>query len=222
MSTVYITKELTNQIKKRIEKMRDQEVSSELPNHDKAITTDATELLMQMAWGDHRTAFLHLPKEWLKKNTTPDFYVVTAENENGKSEKYTITLAGVQNYYEPPTAERWGSESPRCTKEWLQSKAYLTGAQDILNQLEQKETRVVIYSKWEKVNSDIQLFLNKCKSLNEALRLWPALKMYVAEEYIERVETKVERRKRETDIIETVDLGELTAAAIAAKLSGVV
>jgi hypothetical protein len=126
------------------------------------------------------------------------------------------------NYYEAPTSERWGAPRPQCTKAWLQSRLQLTGAQEILDRLAEKEIRTEIHERWGKVNSDIQVFLNKCKSLNEALRLWPALKMYVPEEYIERVETKVERRKRETEIVESVDIGELTAAAIAAKLSGAV
>ena len=99
---------------------------------------------------------------------------------------------------------------------------HLTGTKEILEQLAEKEIRTTIQEKWDKVNKDIQAFLSKCKSLNEALRLWPALKVYVPEEYIDRVNHKVERRQRETEIIESVDIGELTAAAIAAKLSGVV
>lgn len=222
MATVYITQELTKKVKNRICHMRDREIELEVPDNEKNITVDASELLMQMAWGDYKHVFPQLPKEWLKHNKTQDVNVLTAEDENGNSEKYHFNIVGLQNYYEPPTADRWGGPRPTCTKAWLETKLHLTGAQDMMDQLAQKEIRTTIHTKWEKVNVDIQAFLNKCKSLNEALRLWPALKMYVPEEYIERVETKVERRKRETDIIETVDLEELTATAIAAKLSGVV
>jgi hypothetical protein len=222
MATVYITKELTKNIERRIYKMRDREVEIEVPDHEKNITADASELLMQMAWGDYKHVFPQLPKEWLKHNKTQDVNVAAAEDENGNAEKYHFNIVGLQNYYEPPTADRWSAPRPTCTKAWLETKLHLTGAQDMMDQLAQKEIRNTIFAKWNKVNTDIQAFLDKCKSLNEALRLWPALKMYVPEEYIERVETKVERRKRETDIIETVDLEELTATAIAAKLSGVV
>ena len=221
MATVYITKELENKVHNRIVKMRDQEVHMEVPDHDKAINVEATELLMQMAWGDHRQVFHQLPIEWLKKTTQQDFYVVMNPGED-KENKYNVQLVGLANYYEPPTAERWSSPRPACTKGWLESRMHLTGAQEIMNRLAEKEICTTIHEKWAKVDSDIKLFLGKCKSLNEALRLWPALKVYVPNEYIERVETKVERRKRETDIIATVDLEELTATAIAAKLSGVV
>jgi hypothetical protein len=222
MATVYITKELETKVKNRIHKMRDREVELEVPDHEKHITTDASELLMQMAWGDYKHVFPQLPKEWLVHNKTQDVNVLTEEDDNGNAEKYHFNFVGLQHYYAPPTADRWGGPRPTCTKAWLETKLHLTGAQDMMDQLAQKEIRTTIFDKWNKTNNDIQAFLGKCKSLNEALRLWPALKIYVPEEYIQRVEYKVERRKRETEIIESVDIGELTAAAIAAKLSGVV
>lgn len=222
MATVYITRELTNRVQTRISKMRDQEVQIEVPDNDKQLHVDASELLMQMAWGDYKHVFPQLPKDWLKHSKSSDLNIITGVDEDGHEAKFTVSVTGLNSYYEIPTADRWSAPRPSCTKEWLSSRTHLTGAYEILTQIEQKEVRKTIHEKWEKVNSDINLFLNKCKSLNEALRLWPALKMYVPEEYIERVETKVERRKREAELIETVNLEELTAAAIAAKLSGVV
>lgn len=222
MATVYITRELETRIHNKIVKMRDQEVQIEVPNNDKPIIIDATELLMQMAWGDYKHVFPQLPKEWLKYSKGQDINVITEVAEDGLETKYCVSITGLSNYYEIPTNDRWSAPRPSCTREWLQTKLHLTGAQEILDQLVEKETRTVINEKWDKVASDIRLFLSKCKSLNEALRLWPALKMYVPEEYIDRVNHKVERRQRETEITMTVDLEELTATAIAAKLSGVV
>lgn len=222
MATVYITRELLGRIDNRINKMRDQEVQLEVPENDKTITINASDLLMQMAWGDHLHVFPQLPKEWLKYSTSQDFVVCTDRAENGEyQQKYTINLNGLVGFYEAPTPERWGAPRPSCTKDWLETKLHLVGTQEILAQLEQKEIRKTINDKWDKVKSDIHTYLNKCKSLNEALRLWPALQMYVPQEYIDRVNHKVERRKRETEITETVDLDGLTATAIAAKLSGV-
>lgn len=222
MATVYLTQELQNKIHNRIVKMRDQEVHIEVPDNDKAIVVDATELLMQMAWGDYKNVFPQLPKDWLKHSKTQDFNVITEVDVEGRETKYCVSIAGLTNYYEIPTSDRWSAPRPTCTKQWLESNLHLVGTQDILDQLEQKEIRTAIQDKWNKIDSDIKSFLNKCKSLNEALRLWPALKMYVPQEYIDRVNHKVERRQRETEILESVDIGELTAAAIAAKLSGVV
>lgn len=221
MATVYITKELEKQIERRIYRMRDREIELEVPNNEKTINVDASELLMQMAWRDHLHVFPQLPKDWLKKSAGQSFYVNFDMGEDGKyASRFAFDMGGLSNYYETPTAERWGAPRPECTKEWLESRLHLKGAQEILTQLTEKETRKTIHEKWEKVNNDIRVFLGKCKSLNEALRLWPSLQLYVPEEYIQRVNHKVERRKRETEIIETVDIEELTATAIAAKLAG--
>lgn len=222
MATVYITKELEKRIHNRICKMRDQEVQIEVPDNEKSLTLDASELLMQMAWGDYKHVFPQLPREWLAHNKNQDFNVIAHVDEAGNETKYCVSLVGLTEYYEPPTPHRWGAPRPSCTKEWLQTKLHLNGTQYILDQIAQKEIRTTITEKWDKVANDISTYLSKCKSLNEALRLWPALKMYVPEEYIDRVNHKVERRQRETEITMTVDLEELTATAIAAKLSGVV
>jgi hypothetical protein len=222
MATVYITKELENRVHNKIVKMRDQEVQIEVPSHDKSITVDASELLMQMAWGDYKNVFPQLPKEWLKHSKSQDINVVTGVDDKNNEMKYCINVTGLSMYYEIPTVDRWSGPRPSCSKQWLETRMHLTGTQDILDKLAEKEICTTIHAKWGKVDADIKLFLSKCKSLNEALRLWPALKMYVPHEYIERVETKVERRRRDTEITEVVNLEELTATAIAAKLSGVV
>jgi hypothetical protein len=201
--------------------MRDKEIQIEAPNNDKMITMNASALLMQMAWGDYQHVFSQLPKDWLVHSNTQDIIVCTDINEQGEyQQKYVVNMGGLMDYYQPPTAQRWGAPRPECTKEWIETRLHLIGAQEILNQVAEKEIRTAITNKWEKVKNDIHAYLDKCKSLNEALRLWPALQLYVPEEYIERVNHKVERRKREADLVETVDLEGLTATAIAAKLAG--
>ena len=45
--------------------------------------------------------------------------------------------------------------------------------------------------------------------------------MYIPREYLERVERKVERKVREKEILDDTPVDTLTAAAIAARLSGI-
>lgn len=222
MATVYITRELISQVKRRVDKMRDNEIHQTVPENENRIEVDSSQLLMEMAWGEYLPTFSLLPEAWLVKDKTPCFNLM-APNEAGDQEKlFSFDFVNQMSYYAPPTAERWSAPRPSCTKEWLEAHTHLQGCNEVLERLGQKEVRRDITQRWGKVASDIELFLGKCKSLNEGLRLWPALKMYVPDEYIERVETKVERRKRVADLVETVNIEELTAAAIAAKLSGAV
>lgn len=221
MTTVYITNELKTRVRNLIMKMRDNEVEAEAPTCDKDINIDASELVMQMAWGDHLHVFPQLPKDWLRRSSNETICVNFDLKENGEYEnKYSFHLVGLKDFYQIPTKDHWSAPRPECSKEWLESRLHLAGAQQILNKFAEKEISTTIHKKWEKVSEDIATYLDKCKSLNEALRLWPQLQLYIPKEYIDRVNTKVERRRRADDVVSNIDMEGLTATAIAAKLSG--
>jgi hypothetical protein len=77
---------------------------------------------------------------------------------------------------------------------------------------------------WGARRDQIVLFLSKCKSLNEAIKLWPEVRLYVPKLYIDTVEIPVVRAQpvvRKETVTEGLDSDGLTAAAIAAKLAGV-
>jgi hypothetical protein len=76
-----------------------------------------------------------------------------------------------------------------------------------------------IQNKWEGVKTQIREFLDKCRTLNEAVKLYPGLRMYVPKEYLDRVDKKVERAEKVAKL-HGIDTEGLTAAAIAAKLAG--
>lgn len=220
MSTVYITKDLSNKIASKINQMRNQELETEVPTYNKPVIAEDSQLLMQLTWGDHLHVFPQLPKTWIKSSCAQDIEVFVDEGGELKT-SYRITIAGLTDYYERPcTDRRWSGPRPTCTQAWLQTKLHMQGAQAILDQLAVSELCAAINSKWEQVNKDIDLFLDRCKSLNEALRLWPALKLYIPADFIARVEHKAERQIREIPATDAIDFEGLTAAAIAAKLLG--
>jgi hypothetical protein len=58
--------------------------------------------------------------------------------------------------------------------------------------------------------------------LNEALKLWPALALYIADEYIARVNNSPKREKmasKAEEIMASISIDQLTAAAVASKLT---
>jgi hypothetical protein len=74
-------------------------------------------------------------------------------------------------------------------------------------------------ARWKKVSEDISEFLEKCKSLNEAVKLFPGVRMYISAEDAERLDRKVERAAQRKAIVHSYDTEGLIAAAIAAKLA---
>lgn len=84
-------------------------------------------------------------------------------------------------------------------------------------------TRRDMERRWNGVRDKVITFLESCKSLNEAIKLWPDIEHYVPKEYIERVLAKREKattESRAAEILGSIDTQELTAAAVIARLSG--
>jgi hypothetical protein len=82
-----------------------------------------------------------------------------------------------------------------------------------------------IEARWDKVEVQVRDFLDNCKSLNEALKLWPDLSVYIPKHYIERVEKKANRSTTETkssaeEVLAKINTQEIQAAAVIARLSG--
>jgi hypothetical protein len=78
-------------------------------------------------------------------------------------------------------------------------------------------------NRWSAVEKQVLQFLRNCKSLNEGLKLWPDLRMYIPPSYLKRVERKVERSKSESnaavDALKSMNTEEIVAAAVIARMS---
>jgi sugar-specific transcriptional regulator TrmB len=80
-----------------------------------------------------------------------------------------------------------------------------------------------IEARWLKVRKQIVNFLKSCKSLNEALKLWPDVRIYIPDEFIKRVERKVEREvsiSKAASALANVDTDAAISAAMTARLMG--
>lgn len=219
MATVYITQELLGRVSSVIDRMRDADITTQNAETGKPIELDTSEFLTKAMWGDKIHLKDQIPYDWLSVNTGPTMTVsVTLEDGNKMQSMIHFRNQKVLNR---PHTDRWSEPKIECTKAFLDAHADMTGVQNILNYLERMDLNREIKTKWNKVDTDIKQFLSKCKSLNEALKLWPGVKLYIPQEYINRVEHKVERKVREKEIKESVATDELTAAAIAAKLAGI-
>lgn len=222
MATVYITKELLSRVKTVVHRMRNAEVASECPTIERRISTDCAALLNAAQWFGHEELLGKMPRDWLRSDSTPDLKVLYAVP--GEEDRSVLVAFEKQTgFYYHPTKSGWGSgDRSECKLSWLEMNVdKYAGAQEIIDIVHEKQRGLEIFNKWAKVYNDVAEFLNKCKSLNEALKLLPSVKMYIDEDDIERVERKVTRTKRE-DVI-TVDIAEtITAAAVVARLTGAV
>jgi hypothetical protein len=220
MATVYITQELSGQVSGVIKRMRESEIVTNNAEIGKPIELDTSGFLTKAMWGNYLHLKDQMPAEWVSISNSPTLNVHVPTDDAGNKVVHAITFRN-QNVPNRPNNDRWNEPKIACKKAYLEANVDMAGVQNVLNYLDRVELNAEIKARWAKVEGDIMAFLGKCKSLNEALKLWPGVKMYIPRDYLERVERKVERKVREKEILEDTPVDTLTAAAIAARLSGI-
>lgn len=218
MATVHITDRLISSVRDNIHDMRRAEIVAEHPHHAADCTLDASAIYNEAEWGEHLHLMAVLPKDWLYQVKRAYFYV-TGEIE-GKPVKMQITVPTMASAYARPGKDRYSLDRAEVTQAALQARGCAASA-FILKQLETAAGVAALMDKWARVEKDVIEFLRKCKSLNEAIKLLPNIKLYIPKDDIERVEYKPEStRVRREKLVAEVPVEEITAAAMAARLSG--
>lgn len=220
MATVYITQDLIKRVEQKIDKMRRAERASDLPNIDKSFSIDASKLYNIGCWGAEHVHLLEtIPKDWLSKCEGVNI-TVKGVTDDGVKLKTSIRFEHLTFAYQRPSSSYYNKHESELTLDEVRAFPEETpGRAELLQRWDDAVIELSINNKWEKVATDIKEFLNKCKSLNEAVKLFPGVRMYIHTDDIERLERKVERATQRAKIVEEVDTDGLTAAAIAAKLA---
>lgn len=214
MATVGITRELRQRVGNIIEKMRRAEIAADLPDYEKTYSMDAAHLYHIGCWGaEHLHLLDKTPKEWLAPQKTVS---ISITDNNAKTR---IEFAGVSGWARPAT-DYWNKPGSSITLDELKALPDdIVGKAEALKRWDDHLIALEMTERWSKVATDIDGFLSKCKSLNEAVKLFPTVRMYIDKSDIERLERKNERPAQRRAIVENYDTGELTAAAMAAKLA---
>jgi hypothetical protein len=84
-----------------------------------------------------------------------------------------------------------------------------------------------IKTRWENVKQQVLNFLESCKSLNEAVKLWPDIKRYLPADAIEKLERKTERAAKavegESDALKAlrnIDMDAVNTSTVLARMAG--
>jgi hypothetical protein len=220
MASVYITDELKKRTAEVINKMRKQEISNDAPNYDNSCNVDASHLYHLGCWGKEHIHLLHIiPKDWLRVESTVSI-AVEGNNECGQTITFTQSFdSKVPVFYGRPSTDYWNRVMSKLHIDDIRAMPEETpGRAEILRRWDNELIVRSINDRWAKVSEDVTQFLGKCKSLNEAVKLFPTVRMYIHRDDLERLDRKVERASERKAIVKDVDTDGLTAAAIAAKL----
>lgn len=231
MATVMITKQLLVDVKRKIDKAHQAEYRETCPLLGQNSNIDASDLFNQACWGDHLHLLREIPTDWLKEAATASILCTAAPGVlDPKLEVRTnVVFAGMRSAYWRPTPAI-GSYYPTAptielTWEQLHERQHLTGAAHCIESLRQAKLGLGIAQKYEALWHQLCAFLGRCRSLNEAVKTMPSIRLYLESEYIERLERKVERAKpakdtRAVELLEGVDVDVVTGLGAAALLGG--
>lgn len=228
MAFVGISEVLRSQVRSKIRDMAAAEKSTLGPDPREGNGVPSTgeeDWFIRSVWQGKPELRTLVPENWLVDVDMAGLYIdpewdgdFKKVQERSKSAIYCGRIKFNTTIKMPPTYRGYipdviigflpGEELPADVKEVI---TYMTKAKDIKQ-------------RWEKVEEKVGEFLFHCKSLNEGLKLWPDLKVYIPKEYLERVERKTSSRSEKStqaaDILSTIDTNEIQAAAVIARLSG--
>lgn len=223
MAYVAISKDLIERVKENIHRMRKSEVAGSCPGvaSGREVTKDVSALFTKGCWGEYAYLLEKMPKEdWLRRCEVADIHVIGEATLNDRpfTVKTSVRFRGLTNAWAKPSTGYYGDSHSKFSIEEVNALPDgVLGKSDLLERYEEALVEAEINLRWAKIMNDIVEFLGKCKSLNEAVKLLPAVKMYVDKGDIQRMERKVERAPRQ-ELVSGVDTGAITASAVAARL----
>lgn len=178
------------------------------------------------AWGDYI--------EWREK-THPDFcqtsdrFGIQIKDAEG-NQVYIDNSSNCQAAYVvvPPHATTYYTTWITLTIDEYKAKPWAKDFLDIDVYIEQTNKIKAIQNKWEDIRDKVLDFLDSVKSLNEAAKLWPDIRLYIPQEYLTKLDEKREVAQRKTkerndnalDILAELEQVGATQAAVANKIIG--
>lgn len=214
---VAISNDLIERVKSNILDMEVAELDAATPDFGREYPIDASELFNMASFGDHLSLLPQLPKSWFKQTKTGEIKIINAD---GTTYGARIRFTDLKKAWHRPAPDTiYGYQ--HVTELECNRVAALPdgtpGKAEFIQRAHDAKVRFDISTRWNKIKDDVIGFLRKCKSLNEAVKAVPTIKLYLHKDDIERLERKVERKPREKVVVD-IDVDSLTASAVAARL----
>jgi hypothetical protein len=226
MAYVGIGDRLIHDVASKINNVCEAEIEARNLTIEPIDTSSISNWLIDKMWLGKQELISHVPAEWVSKTDKFDCRFVLASEGDTVVELKNKPYIGVVRFdaqtdipvplytksdYRPdvyvPIYE--GEVLPETVQGWIDSVA----------------ARQDISMRWREVRNNVTAYLKNCKSLNEALKLWPYLRSYIPSEYLERVDRKSTKSEAEAskaeEFLKGIDVDSVQASAVMARLSGV-
>lgn len=226
MAYVGISEKLVQEVRGKILNLANTELQAALPTDPfESLTFTGDEpWFVKRVWGEHMHLKSVVPAEWLAEKTRVELIFQIIEEPYGTVKKRFAMLRTLDKPITLP---------PQYRTQYTDSRAEIAlqfniNDGDLPQQARDKIKAIAqhneIKARWEGVKNNVINFLENCKSLNEALKLWPDLRVYIPEHHLEKLDRKPEKKEARisgaAEILKTINTDEVQAAAVIARMSG--
>ena len=210
MAFVGISQKLISDVRNACQRMCQAELNT-VGDISNVKITEHDHWFKELCYGEHLHLMQTIPQEWTRSfRGYGNFSVTEGEYRYNIGTQAPDSVGGM-----PPNHQDYGSftvsvDDPRLPEE-------------IKAMVHKLRERKEIERRWNTVRNNVCEFLESCKSLNEAIKLWPDVEHYIPKEYVERVLQKREKSASESkaaEVLGSIDTQELTAAAVIARMAG--
>ena len=221
MAYVAISNALIAGTDKNIREMRDKEKQAIPAPPESGTVPDGDANMTALIWGNHQHLCKQMPDDWKTRPGKVTLRVGFSMGEDYGDRQFAADFqVSAPSGFEVPRTENNSSYYGYIHKVEEDSHLLPQGARELVAHRKQMHE---IDKRWEDVSSKVRQFLNASKSLNEAIKVWPGLSLYVHKDYLDRVNNKGTPREKTKSSAEelaaSIDLDSLTAAAVASKLT---
>jgi hypothetical protein len=165
-----------------------------------------SDFFMDNVWGEHRNLQDVMPDEYKQKANEWRISL----NIDDVATNISIST-GHLGYIYPPNYV------------WYSHKDVSSDYTEVAELVTYLKAKAEIVHRWTNVRIKVLGFLDECKSLNEAVKLWPDVVTYIDRDDIQRLEVKREKsanQSRAAEALAELNTDELMGAAVIARLSG--
>lgn len=216
MAFVGISRDFMHRVETKIEHMRRAEIKTLGENRPELALHATDPFFMQTVWGEYAHLHAQMPKEWINHHENARFKFkipgATRAKEHHNWFDFRVSCTSKDGFPIPPKFSTYDE------KECDGTHPMMAGILDYALKLHDIDTR------WETVAQKVTSFLRACKSANEAIKLWPDVKVYFDAEDVKRLEVKTTRagssESNAAQALAGIDTGEIMGAAVIARLSG--
>jgi hypothetical protein len=213
MAFVAISQRLREDVRNQIRYKQNQELAL-IPKPAMPLIQPDDPRVIERFWGEYAHLRDMVPKEWCAKvdnlQLTASYERIPGDPSSTDTMNVSVGIVGGVIKGAPKTDTYY----PRMQVP--------SDAPEVAEHVAAAQRQIEVVTKWNKVGTDVMNFLTSCKSLNEALKLWPDVRIYIPQQYIDKAEEKTQKAKaaesRAMEVLKQIDTDHAVSSAVMVRI----